>query len=59
MEVDKQENFTGSSPGTFERLDLELPLYIGGLPEGPSPYNTTGFRTGFEGDLAIFAKSDF
>ncbi|XP_065222037.1 basement membrane-specific heparan sulfate proteoglycan core protein isoform X4 [Planococcus citri] len=48
MEINKRENYTGSSPGSFERLDLKFPLFIGGLPTDAN-YNNSGFVSGFEG----------
>lgn len=50
MEIDRQDNITGHSPGTFETLDLQLPLYIGGFPSWASAYNQSGFSSGFDGE---------
>lgn len=49
MEINKDENVTGVSPGKFESLDLQLPLHVGGVPESNFVSNVTGLNSGFEG----------
>lgn len=53
MEVNGLYNFTGSSPGKFETLDLQLPLYIGGIPNYQYISDWTNFNVGFNGKIFL------
>ncbi len=47
--VDGQE-YRGQSPGDFQGLDLNKPLYIGGMPNMIETISRdSGFRQGFVG----------
>ncbi len=52
MEVDGSFNYTGFSPGKFETLDLQLPLFIGGHSNQPYIHNIHSineYKSGFKG----------
>ncbi|GAB1602266.1 basement membrane-specific heparan sulfate proteoglycan core protein-like isoform X6, partial [Argonauta hians] len=50
--IDDQPAFVGTAPGPFQGLDLNQPLYIGGLPNYQSIPQSVGFDQGFVGGVS-------
>lgn len=44
---------SGTSPGRYQGLDLEQPLYLGSVPDFKKIQRSTGFDTGFVGKLLV------
>jgi len=51
MYVDGRGPYSGVAPGRFQRLDLEHPLFIGGVPSLDHVSSLAGFRQGFVGEF--------
>lgn len=49
MYVDDGGPYHGSSPGSFQGLDLSQLLYVGGVPDFGAVHKDAGFRSGFVG----------
>lgn len=47
--IDGRGPYQGTSPGTFQGMDLSQLLYIGGVPDFESIHKEAGFSTGFIG----------
>ncbi|XP_071451008.1 basement membrane-specific heparan sulfate proteoglycan core protein [Hetaerina americana] len=52
MYVDGAGPYTGSAAGRFQGLDLEEPLYIGGVPDFSNIHRLAGFTQGFVGCIS-------
>ena len=49
MVVNDEPAYRISSPGEVRGLNLDQPMYVGGVPNLQNIPNETGFRTGFVG----------
>lgn len=49
MYIDEHGPYRGTSPGSFQGMDLSQLLYIGGVPDFGSIHKEAGFNTGFVG----------
>ncbi|XP_050533162.1 basement membrane-specific heparan sulfate proteoglycan core protein-like isoform X14 [Daktulosphaira vitifoliae] len=54
MYIDGRGPYQGSSPGTFQGMDLSQLLYIGGVPDFSTIHKETGFHSGFVGCISAF-----
>ncbi|XP_046397627.1 basement membrane-specific heparan sulfate proteoglycan core protein-like isoform X3 [Ischnura elegans] len=58
MYVDGAGPYTGSTSGRFQGLDLEDPLYIGGVPDFATIRSAAGFTQGFVGCISRLVVGD-
>lgn len=49
LKVDEEESVHGRSKGTYTKLSLRQPLYLGGHPKLANLHSKTAVNTGFEG----------
>jgi len=50
MYVDGRGPYRGTSPGTFQGMDLAQLLYVGGVPDFETIHKDAGYRSGFIGE---------
>lgn len=57
LTVDGDSEVTGEASGDFVGLDLDQPLYIGGVPDFSQIHRENGFTQGFTGECPSPAAS--
>uniref|UniRef100_A0ABL0EJV2 Basement membrane-specific heparan sulfate proteoglycan core protein n=1 Tax=Rhodnius prolixus TaxID=13249 RepID=A0ABL0EJV2_RHOPR len=57
LQVNDGRKKSGTSPGRYQGLDLEQPLYLGSVPDFKKIQRSTGFDTGFVGCVSRLSIS--